>query len=75
MERGHDISFSIDDLADKASPEPWDGKFMQFRLSSTHLPESATKSWCFFPILRYVSLVLPMLTSGQEFVTTQQGII
>ena len=26
IERGHDISFSIDDLADRSSPEPWDGK-------------------------------------------------
>jgi len=25
LERGHDISFSIDDLAAKAVPEPWDG--------------------------------------------------
>lgn len=26
IERGHDISFSIDDLVDKSKPEPWDGK-------------------------------------------------
>ncbi|EPE26008.1 PUA [Glarea lozoyensis ATCC 20868] len=25
MEKGHDISFSIDDLAAKSEPEPWDG--------------------------------------------------
>jgi hypothetical protein len=25
MERGHDIKFSIDDLAAKTDPEPWDG--------------------------------------------------
>lgn len=26
MERGHDVRFSIDDLAAKTEPEPWDGK-------------------------------------------------
>jgi hypothetical protein len=26
LEKGHDISFSIDDLAAKKEPEPWDGK-------------------------------------------------
>lgn len=26
MEKGHDIKFSIDDLAAKIEPEPWDGK-------------------------------------------------
>jgi hypothetical protein len=26
LEKGHDISFSIDDLAAKSEPEPWDGK-------------------------------------------------
>jgi hypothetical protein len=25
IEKGHDISFSIDDLAAKSEPEPWDG--------------------------------------------------
>ncbi len=25
LERGHDIKFSIDDLAAKKAPEPWDG--------------------------------------------------
>lgn len=27
IEKGHDIKFSIDDLAAKTEPEPWDGKF------------------------------------------------
>lgn len=26
LEKGHDIKFSIDDLAAKKDPEPWDGK-------------------------------------------------
>lgn len=26
LENGHDIKFSIDDLAAKTEPEPWDGK-------------------------------------------------
>jgi hypothetical protein len=26
LEKGHDIKFSIDDLASKTEPEPWDGK-------------------------------------------------
>jgi len=26
LERGHDVRFSIDDLAAKTEPEPWDGK-------------------------------------------------
>jgi hypothetical protein len=26
IEKGHDIKFSIDDLAAKTEPEPWDGK-------------------------------------------------
>jgi hypothetical protein len=26
LEKGHDIKFSIDDLAAKTEPEPWDGK-------------------------------------------------
>jgi hypothetical protein len=26
LENGHDISFSIDDLAAKTEPEPWDGE-------------------------------------------------
>jgi hypothetical protein len=26
MEKGKDIKFSIDDLAAKKEPEPWDGK-------------------------------------------------
>lgn len=26
LEKGHDIKFSIDDLAAKKEPEPWDGK-------------------------------------------------
>jgi predicted RNA-binding protein with PUA-like domain len=25
IEKGHDIKFSIDDLAAKTKPEPWDG--------------------------------------------------
>ncbi len=25
LEKGHDIKFSIDDLAAKTEPEPWDG--------------------------------------------------
>jgi len=25
LEKGHDIKFSIDDLAAKTAPEPWDG--------------------------------------------------
>jgi predicted RNA-binding protein with PUA-like domain len=25
LEKGHDIKFSIDDLAAKKKPEPWDG--------------------------------------------------
>jgi len=25
IEKGHDIKFSIDDLASKTEPEPWDG--------------------------------------------------
>jgi predicted RNA-binding protein with PUA-like domain len=25
IEKGHDIKFSIDDLAAKTEPEPWDG--------------------------------------------------
>jgi hypothetical protein len=28
LEKGHDISFSIDDLAAKSEPEPWDGKHL-----------------------------------------------
>jgi hypothetical protein len=28
LERGHDIKFSIDDLAAKTDPEPWDGKWI-----------------------------------------------
>ncbi len=31
LERGHDVRFSIDDLAAKTEPEPWDGKI---RMSS-----------------------------------------
>jgi hypothetical protein len=26
LEKGHDVKFSIDDLAAKKEPEPWDGK-------------------------------------------------
>ena len=26
LEKGHDIKFSIDDLAAKSEPEPWDGE-------------------------------------------------
>jgi hypothetical protein len=26
LEKGHDIKFSIDDLAAKTEPEPWDGE-------------------------------------------------
>lgn len=26
LEKGHDVKFSIDDLAAKAEPEPWDGE-------------------------------------------------
>ena len=26
LEKGHDVKFSIDDLAAKTEPEPWDGK-------------------------------------------------
>lgn len=26
LENGHDVRFSIDDLAAKTEPEPWDGK-------------------------------------------------
>jgi hypothetical protein len=29
IEKGHDIKFSIDDLAAKTAPEPWDGKLYQ----------------------------------------------
>ena len=25
LENGHDVKFSIDDLASKTAPEPWDG--------------------------------------------------
>jgi predicted RNA-binding protein with PUA-like domain len=25
LERGHDVKFSIDDLAARTDPEPWDG--------------------------------------------------
>lgn len=25
LEKGHDVKFSIDDLASKTEPEPWDG--------------------------------------------------
>lgn len=28
LENGHDVRFSIDDLAAKTQPEPWDGKFL-----------------------------------------------
>lgn len=28
LENGHDIKFSIDDLAAKTEPEPWDGKVL-----------------------------------------------
>ena len=28
IEKGHDIKFSIDDLASKTEPEPWDGKML-----------------------------------------------
>jgi hypothetical protein len=27
IEKGHDIKFSIDDLASKTVPEAWDGEF------------------------------------------------
>ena len=27
LEKGHDVKFSIDDLAAKTEPEPWDGEF------------------------------------------------
>lgn len=27
IEKGHDVKFSIDDLASKAEPEGWDGKW------------------------------------------------
>lgn len=26
LEKGHDVKFSVDDLAAKIAPEPWDGK-------------------------------------------------
>jgi len=32
LEKGHDIKFSIDDLAAKAEPEPWDGKSTSINL-------------------------------------------
>ncbi len=32
LEKGHDIKFSIDDLAAKTQPEPWDGMLV-FRLA------------------------------------------
>jgi len=34
LERGHDVKFSIDDLALKKAPEPWDGKKSPPRWSS-----------------------------------------
>jgi len=32
LEKGHDIKFSIDDLAAKTEPEPWDGMSMSINL-------------------------------------------
>jgi len=34
MEKGKDIRFSIDDLAAKLEPEPWDGKNYSFHFSN-----------------------------------------
>ena len=33
LEKGHDIKFSIDDLAAKTEPEPWDGMLFSVVLS------------------------------------------
>lgn len=30
IEKGHDVKFSIDDLASKNEPEGWDGKFHSY---------------------------------------------
>lgn len=35
LEKGKDIKFSIDDLAAKTEPEPWDGKSAICRFHST----------------------------------------
>lgn len=37
LEKGHDIKFSVDDLASKTEPEPWDGKLSAFGSWSTLL--------------------------------------
>jgi hypothetical protein len=34
LEKGYDIKFSIDDLASKKVPEPWDGKLFFLSLIS-----------------------------------------
>jgi hypothetical protein len=37
IEKGHDIKFSIDDLAAKTEPEPWDGKcFFEYGYERFH---------------------------------------
>jgi hypothetical protein len=38
LEKGQDIKFSIDDLASKTEPEPWDGK------SSLNSPKKLTNN-------------------------------
>jgi hypothetical protein len=39
FEKGHDIKFSIDDLASKTEPEPWDGEHYGIVLITSFLTD------------------------------------
>jgi hypothetical protein len=39
FENGVDVKFSIDDLAAKTEPEPWDGRFQAKELQDAGHPE------------------------------------
>jgi hypothetical protein len=56
IENGVDVKFSIDDLAAKAEPEPWDGE--NSSKSFIHWQHRVTKKQAF-------ALMRPVTTSGR----------
>jgi predicted RNA-binding protein with PUA-like domain len=68
LENGHDVRFSIDDLASKSEPEPWDGELCPSRPSMSVLIDY--RDPCLFgylDLLRPVSVFkLTLLTHSSE---------
>jgi len=60
FEKGKDIKFSIDDLAAKTEPEPWDGKFS----SSGELARKLTNSTPGIRAYPGTSTKSPLMTAG-----------